>query len=66
MNVLIREDLRELAIQWAHVLVDDRRLGVEGMDRMLACVREESEALILRAAASEKLPGRPRREVGHG
>ena len=65
MNVLIREDLRELAIQWAHVLVDDRRLGVEGMDRMLACVREESEALIARGEP-EHGHGPPAAGGGHG
>ena len=56
MNVQIREDLRELAIHWAHVLVEDRRLAADGIDRMIAALREESEALIART-----LP-----EHGHG
>ena len=56
MNIVIREDLRELASHWAHVLAEDLRLSGEGMDRVLACVREETEALIAR-----RLP-----EHGHG
>ena len=56
MNVLIREDLRELASHWAYVLVEDRRLAADGIDRVIAALREESESLIART-----LP-----EHGHG
>lgn len=71
MNVLIREDLRELAIHWAIVLADERRLTTDGVDRVLACVREEFEILSARRGPGPELghgPVRPRKpwEVGHG
>ena len=67
MNVLLREDLRELAIQWAHVLVEDRRLAPDGIDRLIHAMRAEADALHARYEPEHGHgPIRPRLEVDHG
>ena len=48
MNVMIREDLRELAAHWAYVLIEDRRLSANGIDRVIAALREECEVMLAR------------------
>ena len=64
MNVLLREDLRELASHWAHVLVEDRRLAADGIERFHAALREECDArmmLTLSEPARGWPTGRPRK-----
>ena len=44
MNVVIREDLRALAIQWASVLADERCLNPVAIERFTKVLHDEAIA----------------------
>ena len=41
MSVQVSDNLQDLAIHWAHVLVEDQRLSLQGIERFLTVFREE-------------------------
>ena len=62
MNPVMREELRELASHWAHVLVDDRHLSADAIDRLILALRAECEVR-LAGAANEREEAARRRAV---